>query len=421
MIGVVRSTAGTLAELSTGRWANVTELPTRPFRPPDRPDTVRLRIALFAVACVIAIGVLTLVPIPGNTLLWSSLQNSGHTVLFAVLTLVSLVLLARLRSRYGAGVHAGIAAALLLLGVLVEIVQVTLGRSGSWSDVRLNAAGIAVGLLLHAAWKGERRRQIAPRWILLSAALAISLICFRLPLQYGIAAHFLPEAPIIADFDTLSAISRVATIDEADVRIVDAPSDWTSNSTRVLRLDSRPGRYPGMRIVEPFSAWYGYEIFRLEVFNPSEVDRPVTVRVHDRHHDNETRDRFNRGFTLAARPNDDQHPDREHPLSRRHVQRSPADGPDRHRRRRGLQLRGDRAFHAVLRQLSARVDSLRHRLRAPHPPRAIRHSRVRCRSAPRLSFMRSEAAHRCASASDPSSRSFGPTPSRPPFMLLLRR
>ena len=50
------------------------------------------------------------------------------------------------------------AALAIALGAAVEVVQGMVGRDASWGDLLADAIGVAVALLLWAAWKGFRPR-----------------------------------------------------------------------------------------------------------------------------------------------------------------------------------------------------------------------------------------------------------------------
>ena len=54
-----------------------------------------IHLGFIILTSVFVIGVLTVifVQLPGNTLFWRELQNSGHTILFMVMTLIFMMML----------------------------------------------------------------------------------------------------------------------------------------------------------------------------------------------------------------------------------------------------------------------------------------------------------------------------------------
>ena len=53
-------------------------------------------------------------------------------------------------------------------------------------------------------------------------------------------------------------------------------------------------------MTEPYPDWRGARALVLNLHNPGESDLPLALRVHDRIHNQQYRDRFNREFTLHA-------------------------------------------------------------------------------------------------------------------------
>ena len=168
--------------------------------------------------------------------------------------------------------------------------QTLVNRNSSWDDVILNSEGILVGVLVHCA------RQTS-RWIgvvCYSIAVITLVHSFKLPITYGIATHFLPDKPVIADFEGLGALVKVLNVEGVKLKLKSTLPAWKNNDGKILQVEFESGDYPGFQILEPFRTWFKYENFTFSVFNPESKAISITVRIHDEHHNDETQDRFNR-------------------------------------------------------------------------------------------------------------------------------
>jgi hypothetical protein len=66
-----------------------------------------------------------------------------------------------------------------------------------------------------------------------------------------------------------------------------------------MRLDLKPGAYPGIGIVEPHPDWSGYRVLAITIVSDLDAPLPIAIRVHDAAHDQRYEDRFNRALTVA--------------------------------------------------------------------------------------------------------------------------
>ena len=66
----------------------------------------------------------------------------------------------------------------------------------------------------------------------------------------------------------------------------------------MARIAFEPAEYSGWGIQGPFPDWSGHRELAFEVY--SELSEPVrmTLRIHDRSHNQEYRDRYNREFVI---------------------------------------------------------------------------------------------------------------------------
>lgn len=118
--------------------------------------------ALFGLVMTLVVVYLTLEAPSGRISRLAHLDKAYHFGAFVCLTLW----FAALVERRG---YWAVAIAMLMLGVLIEIVQhlMALGRSAEFLDVVADAAGIAVGMLLSLiirdSWLQRVERWLSPR------------------------------------------------------------------------------------------------------------------------------------------------------------------------------------------------------------------------------------------------------------------
>jgi len=163
----------------------------------------------------------------------------------------------------------------------------------SLADIALDAAGILVGLLIHAGLRGYVRWRI-PLYL---GALLVFLVCFLPPIRYAIARFYLPALPQLVEFDSPFAIERIIASNSALVALSPPPDNWPSASDTVLKVDLGPGIYPGVLFLEPPGNWSDYDSLKIEIFNPGSTTVNLAVRLDDSHTNEAGQQRFTR-FTM---------------------------------------------------------------------------------------------------------------------------
>jgi hypothetical protein len=139
------------------------------------------------------------------------------------------------------------------------------------------------------------------RWLLLNAVVALVPVLWPVgeaTMAYRVRAKAFPtllgyDAPAERYFIHSNGIA----IDTARL-----PSAWDrADDPQSLRIRIRGGQFPRIALVEPYPDWRGYSRLMLDITNPEDRPLTLTLRVHDRDHDNlRAADRFNRKFSLAA-------------------------------------------------------------------------------------------------------------------------
>lgn len=235
------------------------------------------------------------------------LQKLAHPVTFG---LASLLALSALR---GAGGASGspmrnyvIAFAVAVaLGAATEVAQIFARRDPSVFDVFRDALGASTALAGYAGFELRRcRRTERSPWQRALALLGVTGIAVMLtPLIWCATAYVNRNLrfPVVAQFDSPLDLYFVTAIG-SEAQRVSAPAGWsTGTQEQVLELKLGSGSWPGLAMQEPCPDWSRYSQLAIDITNPTAIAASITVRVHDRHHNQEYADRFNREFVVPAR------------------------------------------------------------------------------------------------------------------------
>jgi hypothetical protein len=285
------------------------------FRTIELPDDImavqkRQHTLAFATSIALIIVVAsTFGQLPEDSLLWRELQNTGHTPLFGALALAFLYILRErlpvTRTRPLAAYPLA-AMASLATGIGVEFAQLLTYRDPSVTDVVRDLAGILAALGIHASMDPK----LAPFWRRQRTGLRIGtavvagclLLAGLAPLgRLGIACLQRDAAfPVIFDFGAAWS-GPFLQLKHASLAPVPAPQRWTSAAGRhVARLVLQPAQYPGISVIEPSPDWSAFAYFVFTLYSDESRPFSLMLRIHDRLHNQEYSDRFNRA--LRVRP-----------------------------------------------------------------------------------------------------------------------
>ncbi|MGE0030107.1 MAG: VanZ family protein [Steroidobacteraceae bacterium] len=253
------------------------------------------RKAAFLGTLVVALPALALVAkMPSHPQILAVLNNAAHAPVFGALAVVWLLLLREVsplgeRHRFAVALAATIA-----IGGLVELIQPAIGRGGEWVDLLNDTLGAIAGLALAAALSSRRR------WAALIFVVAAA------PVLWPVAEASIAYAARAWEFPTMLGGDTRADRYFVRTRGVQSepsilPPRWSqAGDPPSLRIQIVGGNWPGITHSEPQPDWSDYSKLMLDMTNPESRPLKLTLRVHDRMHDNRSSDRFNRTFTLAA-------------------------------------------------------------------------------------------------------------------------
>ena len=222
----------------------------------------------------------------------AELHAFAHVGFFGLLALV-LMRLPRLRALRFWPRAGWILLIVLLMGIVIELVQVLFGRSAGLRDLWQNAVGAAAAVALYAP-AGRQRG-----WLV---GVAAALVVFELA-GPGIGlwdrAMARSQFPVLGEFDSRFEHRRWAS------GVPDAAVARTG--ARSLRLDLEPGRYAGTTLQRSFGDWSGYAYLEMSLYNPDEQTLPITVSIRDHEHfrrGGAYEDRYNGEFIVQRGWND---------------------------------------------------------------------------------------------------------------------
>jgi glycopeptide antibiotics resistance protein len=267
--------------------------------------TIGLLIVLAAIFLLVLFGEL-----PDNSLFWQEMQNSGHTLLFAIVAVLILQLLRDTTyfSRQTPAklyVVAGIAS--LLTGLLIEIMQLMLHSDASKMDVLRDLAGIIAGLGLYAVidpYLQPNSLKLGKRIGIVILSLCVFVTSLFSLARISVAYAQRGEAfPLVVDLTANWSEVFIRT-KHATVKIGgDQKLETTDKLRNLVHVHFERARYPGLSMIELYPDWSLFNTLTLDIYSQLPRTFSLVLRIHDQQHDMAYSDRFNRRLTVMAGEN----------------------------------------------------------------------------------------------------------------------
>jgi hypothetical protein len=242
---------------------------------------LRLRRYLLLLIATALIALVVFGNVQGQSRLSQALQNAAHAPAFCILALIFM------QMRRGSPSYLQTFMFCAVLGVGIEGVQALIGRDASGEDALADSLGALAGLAAYASTKTQKMS------VPLRIACLTSLGIATAPLAWCITAYINREArfPTIAEFHSpLDLYFFKSQKPEFQIR---------GDSALLVPLPTGP--WPGITLEEPAPNWEGYGFLVTDVANPNDATLSLTIRVHDRAHNQEQDDRYNQSFDLPPR------------------------------------------------------------------------------------------------------------------------
>lgn len=247
------------------------------------------RLILFSLFVIVA-AVLLFMPLPiSPTYAAQTIENAGHTPLFAIGTLFVMLVLRHDFHVDGARRYALAGAIGVAAGLLSEAIQQPFHRDASWEDVFADTVGVVLALAAFAFTD----RWSEPRRLLRACMLCVALVCVGMyvePLVNMTRAYLYRNGqfPALATFDSRLALYWLVNYgSRSEVR------------DGRLEVQFEASKYPGVSFFQPVPDWRAFHTLLVDVENPDADVLNLVVRVHDVGHGNAYSDRFNRSFKIG--------------------------------------------------------------------------------------------------------------------------
>jgi VanZ family protein len=245
----------------------------------------------FILALTIAAVILLGYSLPGENRLIYSLQDSGH---FLIFTLLTLAVLWRYRKSQ-IWLVLLLMSLVFLFGILIEAAQSLIDRNPSLYDVLMDLLGVAAGGMVYA---GFIRRTLSSG-LTLVVVILLTLVAFYKPLYwlkvYQVRAD---EFPRLMNPESFFASGLLEAKPEGEIRHLTLPDNGSipleSGINTCIYVSLLSGRWPGITIQEPEPNWRGYESLEVTIYSDQQDDLPLTLRINDQKHNNKYLDRYNR-------------------------------------------------------------------------------------------------------------------------------
>ena len=242
---------------------------------------------------LLAVTALFLLSLPSDNLWLRELFNAGHTVLFFIISFVLYSLLHDSQRFSGIKIIYLLVVLIgLLFGVTIELLQGFLQRESSIDDIYRDFLGLMSGISVLALSRQASMPDKTVLIILSSGFLFIGMFSF---LQ--ISLHYVQRSdafPLIIEFEKKWSTSFMRFNNA--VLLVDANTEGSKSEMFRVRFDA--GSYPGISIIEPEKNWLPFNTLHFNVFSNNVADIALILRIHDKIHNQDYDDRFNRSFNI---------------------------------------------------------------------------------------------------------------------------
>jgi len=223
--------------------------------------------------------------------------NFGHFFLFGSVALVCLWVLNQgkgLSEKYTIG-YLKAWAATSVLGVTTELIQaLTSYRHCRLTDMFTDALGAAVFLLFTYSSQSKSlfiHFKTVRNVLLILIMIRIHYFFILLIDTWNMETGF----PVLSSFETPFEMSRYSNQHDTLIR----SKLHATEGEYSLETDLKPGLYPGISMNYLHNDWIGYTYLSFDVFLEGTTPLDLTIRINDRKHNNEYRDRFNRRLQIV--------------------------------------------------------------------------------------------------------------------------
>jgi len=276
-------------------------------RPRLQPQHYSVALLLGAAGAVLAVVLFGQIPGRGR---WAAeLGNSAHGPAFAIVTLILIALLRRVPGRNASILrdYSLAIAVALLLGALIELMQLAIGRDASFSDLGRDTLGAlaATGFFTLVDPRVRALSSRRPtRLIGVLVGVASAAIVFA-PLIVTGAAYLQRHRnfPTLVDFSSPLSAYFLGVYSAVTVEREALPNTLPGGRQGSIGLHARlaGNKGWGLALWEPYPDWRGYQQLAVELANPTDLPLLLQVRVRDRNQGNDRQSGYLGRIEIAPR------------------------------------------------------------------------------------------------------------------------
>jgi hypothetical protein len=188
------------------------------------------------------------------------------------------------------------------IGLLSEVFQIFISRDSSIRDFFLNTLGAFLFLAFGLLWKNEGfskkryKHQKTFQYIYVVSVAGISFFLFSPLVRLSIDEMKIKKSfPTIASFESEGELKRWYFGNNGAF----LSRQFIDEGQYSLGVTFLQGEFAGISLNRLSSDWRGFDSFEFTVFNPSNTDFAIVLKIFDRDHDYNYDDRFNHYLHLS--------------------------------------------------------------------------------------------------------------------------
>ena len=285
-------------------------------RPAERHDVLyRIIVFRLSVIFIVICAALFLLLFQSSSLfdpnryLLRKILSLGHIPLFGLIAWIVLLAINLKNPKISNWpIWSYPAAFLFTMGIsfLSELVQIIIPRDASIKDFFYNNLGSALFLGGGLLWTNQKFSVRSGRWhkrlrftFVVASVIIFALVVHPLVLLAIDEIQIRGSFPVIGSFETEREVKRW----NGGENEMSLSQEYVDDGKYSLRVTLSPGKYSGICMPHPPSDWRGFSSFDFTVFNPSEKNQMIVLKIFDWDHTYEYNDRFNRVLHISPGKN----------------------------------------------------------------------------------------------------------------------
>jgi hypothetical protein len=226
-----------------------------------------------------------------DTRSFQNFWDFGHVILFALFSSIVLKDSKWLGSKKLSIQFTLIIGFTFILGSLIEVIQLYIGRTYEFVDVWRSIVGSLLGIVFSKEFKNVKPYIIKTARVFVLLLLLIATWPLIKSLTDETQAKI--DFPIIADFENPFELEKwyghcYATIND----------EFVFHGNNSLKAELLTVKYSGFSISYFPTDWQGYSTIKFNLYLPTADSLRLTCRIHDVEHNNQFNDRFNKSFYI---------------------------------------------------------------------------------------------------------------------------